>query len=123
MSDLTQYFKSKCSVVYILMRMLPRIFLSLTSLPSRVSRVYGQQVFLDKFPLKRFVAHVHGMLLNRFISGQGCLSFAKTIRAPVKFSSASVHTNKYIFLVQKLARLELFGTRLLGKENSSHEPK
>ena len=37
-------------MVYILMRMLPRIFLSLTSLPSRVSRVYGQQVFLAKEP-------------------------------------------------------------------------
>ena len=77
------------------MRMLPRIFLSLTSLPSRVSRVYGQQAFLDKFPLKRFVAHVHGILLNRFMAHVKAAFRSPFVCAPVKFSLAATHEQIY----------------------------
>jgi hypothetical protein len=80
--------------------------LSLTSL---LSRVYGQQVFLDKFSLTRFVALVHGMLLNIYLESRPPFVCQK----PRKYFLCTCQvflggrTHEQIFLVPKLACLAL----------------
>jgi hypothetical protein len=89
-----------------------------TSLPSRVctvnkfpftslpSRVCGQQVFLDKFPLKCFVACVHEMLLNIYLTSR-----------PPSVCQNHRRISCQVFLGE--TGMTSVGTRLLGKEKLS----
>jgi hypothetical protein len=84
-------------------------------LPSRVyllvfifsclpSHVYDQQVFLDKFPLRNFVVHVQGMLLNIYLKSRPpfvCQNH-RNISCTLVMFSVGGHTHEQIFLVQKL---------------------
>ena len=69
------------------------------SLTSLLTRVYGQEVFFDKFLLTGFVAHVQGMLLNIYLKTAFCWP------KPQKYFLYTCHVSlgEQTSLVQKLA--------------------